>query len=314
MSRRQFVRDLLAMLATMPLLALGIKQCADEERAQQEQAEKEKTVVDDNFVTQNNLRFEKWKSALTPGALMDYVKKINVPVKGYADLAQQYPGFKTAAQMMLELPDGNPAEGKYSEAERQFLSRYMIAESEQESGHQYSALGTPMPEKHKLFPSEQALSRYQVMPTNWIQWSQELFGKGVVVTPNPQAVEYMAFRKFLPQYPQLRQEYTKKGIAPTGQLFQREASYRMANWWYSGRAKEIYTKDIDLKFFGIQLYKGKIDFASSDNLDINDYAVHVQERMKINPHTYNLVRAEGYRAWLKIQEAKNETINFFFGK
>jgi len=156
------------------------------------------------------------------GKLEDFVSVLDEPL-AYEKGVEKAPNVKkTASQMADELPDS-----AYSPEEKKWIRRYVKATSNQESGHHYNILGSVIDTPENEHQGTRALGRYQIMPKNWIKWSKEVFSR--VAEPTPQAQEYVAFKMFMKNYDELKQEYPDKLY----RLF-----YSMASRWHGAGYKE----------------------------------------------------------------------------
>jgi hypothetical protein len=150
---------------------------------------------------------------------------------------------KTAAEMVAELPDS-----KYSKEEKELIAKYAEATQFVESRGTYGILGDEITQVGNTHFGDRALGKYQPMPKNWMNWSREIF-EGKIVEPDRQAQEYVAFRRFMKGYDELRQ--TKLDSELVGLSKSQEIFLQMASRWYGGGKIE--------KIAGLEFPTGGID-------------------------------------------------------
>lgn len=127
--------------------------------------------------------------------------------------------IKTATELVAELP-----ESKYTKREKELIGKYVNATIAIESLGKYEVLGVEITQKGNPHFGDRALGKYQPMPKNWMKWSKEIF-EGKVVQPDRQAQEYVAFRRFMVNYDELKKAYPNDEY----KLF-----YALASRWIGG--------------------------------------------------------------------------------
>jgi len=139
-------------------------------------------------------------------------------------LKDKAPGVKTVATMIDALP-----EDQYSPVEKEWLKKFSLAVSKIESDGHYACLGPRINKPGKEHDQTRALGRYQIMPREWLKWSDAWLG-GHIPAPDPAAQEYFAFKQFMKNYDELKKTY------PDSLYFR---FYAMATRWSGGSITEM---------------------------------------------------------------------------
>jgi hypothetical protein len=157
-----------------------------------------------------------------------FVLGIQQKIEFDKDGNEMMPGIKTAAQLI----DALPYSKRLDTEARGWLKKYVLATSNQESGHRYALLATePVDNEYHL--NSRGLARYQFMPRMYMEWSKLYLGE--VVEPTPQAIEYIAYRRFMEYYENIN-------INPKSNRYMFYTA--MANSWFWGHTKTLKIPDI----------------------------------------------------------------------